>query len=85
MLVARYTRPEGHFKVWATPRAETGLPPLQSMWMYAWVSSVRSLAGRAESQPPQFYVASVTTGTRTHILLIKHQRLNPVLLTARPC
>ena len=29
--------------------------------------------------PPQFYEASVTTGTRTHTLLIKHQRLNPVL------
>ena len=34
--------------------------------------------------PPQFYVASVTTGIRTHTLLIKHQSLNPVLLTARP-
>ena len=35
--------------------------------------------------PPQFYVASVTTGIRTHTLLIKHQCLNPVLLTARLC
>ena len=34
--------------------------------------------------PPQFYVASVTTGIWTHTLLIKHQSLNPVLLTARP-
>ena len=51
---------EGHFKVWATivffqrplpptPRAETGLPLLQSIQMQAWVSSIRSLAGRAES------------------------------------
>ena len=42
MHVARHTRPEGHFKVWATiiffqrplpptPRAETGLPLLQSI------------------------------------------------------
>ena len=42
MQLARHTRPEGHFKVWATiifcqrplpptPRAETGLPLLQSM------------------------------------------------------
>ena len=34
--------------------------------------------------PPQFYVASVTTGIRTHTLLIKQQSLNPVLLTAQP-
>ena len=34
--------------------------------------------------PSQFYVVSVTTGIRTHTLLIKHQSLNPVLLTARP-
>ena len=34
--------------------------------------------------PPQFYVANVTTGIRTHTLVIKDQRLNPVLLTARP-
>ena len=51
---------EGHFKVWATiiffqrpllptPRAETGLPLSQSIRMQAWVSSIRSLAGRAES------------------------------------
>ena len=42
--VARHTRPEGHFKVWAaiifvqrplppTPRAETGLPLSQSIRM----------------------------------------------------
>ena len=51
--VARHTRPEGHFREWATtiffhrpmpptPRAETGLPLLQSLWMQAWVSSIRS-------------------------------------------
>ena len=32
-----------------TPRAETVLPLLHSIQMYAWVSPVRSLAGRAES------------------------------------
>ena len=31
--------------------------------------------------PPKFYVASVTTGTRTHTLLIKQQSLNPVHAT----
>ena len=42
MQIARHTKPEGHFKVWATiifvqrplppiPRAETGLPLLQSI------------------------------------------------------
>ena len=60
MQVARHTRPEGHFKVWATiiffqttlpptPSAETGLPLSQSIRMKAWLSSIRSLAGRAES------------------------------------
>ena len=34
--------------------------------------------------PPQFYVASVTTGIQTHTLLIKHQSLNLVLLTIPP-
>ena len=85
----------GHFKVWATiifvqrpmpptPRAETGLPlysPYECRLGYhqseAWPVEQKAL-------PPQFYVASVTTGSRTHTLLIKHQSLNPVLLTARP-
>ena len=46
----------------------------------------KSLAGRhgTAELPPQFDVASVMTGIRTHALLIKHQSLNPVVLTARP-
>ena len=91
-------RPEGHFKVWATniffqrplpptctPRAETGLPLLQSIQMCrlgyhqseAWLVEQKAL-------PPQLYVASVTTGIRTHALLNEHQSLNTVLLTTRP-
>ena len=60
MQVARHIMPEGHLEVWATIifvlgplRAETGLPPLQSIWMQAWLSSIRSLAGRAESTTSQ--------------------------------
>ena len=58
MQVARHTRPEGHFKVWATiiyfPRGRCHLLlglkqgyPFYSP--YGWVSSVRSLLGRTES------------------------------------
>ena len=94
MQVARNTRPdEGHFKVWtftfSWPRLKQGYPLYSP---YASVSSIRSLAGRAESTTsPKFMkqswlsvllkYTSVTTGPRAYTLLVKHKSLNLVLLT----
>ena len=95
MQVARHTRPEGHFKVWATiifvrGRCHLLLGLKQG---YPFLSPYGCRLGYHQSEawpveqkalPPQFYVASVTTRIRTHTLLIKQQSLNPVLLTALP-
>ena len=98
MQVARHTSPEGHFKVWATilfsfsrgrwlpptPRAETGLPLLQSiMDVGLGINQSKAWLVEQKALPPQFYIASVTTGIWTHTLPIKQQSSNPVLFTAR--
>ena len=100
MQFARHTRPEGHFKVWATIICSSsrcchlflglkqGIPPLQSIRMLHRLRYPQSEAWLVEQKalPPQLYVhvASVLTEIRTHTLLINHQSSNPALPTARP-
>ena len=95
MQAAWHTRPEGHFKVWATfivPRGRCHLLlGLKQCYPFHSPYGCRRGYHQFEARPveqkaltPQFYVASVMTGIQTHTLLIKHQCLNPVLLTARP-
>ena len=91
MQVARHTRPEGHFKVWATMIFfQRPLPPfpIGLKQGYPFYSPYGCRLGYHQSEawpveqkalPLKLYVASVTTGTQTHTLLIKHQSLNPVL------
>ena len=86
MQVVRHERPEGHFKVWATIIFFRGrchlLLGLKQGYLFhspygcrfgyyqfeAWPVEQKAL-------PPQFDVASLTTGIRTHTLLIKHPEL----------
>ena len=95
MQVARHTRPEGDSRCGLQLFLSRGpchlLLGLKQG--YPFYSPYECRLGYHQSEawsveqkalPPQFYVASVTTGIRTHTLLIKHQSLNPVLLTARP-
>ena len=92
MQITRHTRPEGHFKVWATTIFSRGSCHLLLGLKqgYPFYSPYGCRLGYHQSEawqieqkalPPQFYVASVTTGIRTHTLLIKHQNLNLSLFT----
>ena len=84
MQVARHTRPEGHFKMWAT----------MNFWRACWHLLLLPDVGLGFQQkalPPKLYEAvgvkclASTTRTQTHTLLTKHQSLNlAVLLTTRP-
>ena len=97
MQVAWHTRPKSHFKVWATfffyqgplpPGAETGYP------LYSpYTDEGLGIIHQSRKHYLQLYEAiiwlsvllrdiNVTAGTRTYTLLIKHQSLNPVFLTA---
>ena len=63
-----------------TPRA--GLPPLQSIWMYAWVSLIRSLAGRKHYLPT--LCSKCHNRDSNPPSTDRTPELNSVLLTARP-
>ena len=95
ILLCKSPEPEGHFKVWATIIFSRGRCHLLLGMKqgYPFYSPYECRLGYHQSKawpveqkalPPQLYVASVTTGIRTHTLLIKEQSLNPVPLTARP-